>query len=306
MTNHELAHRYEAKSKILGKGEFKLRYLDEDKVELMEVLDKESTGRLIIPSFISGCKNYNVADCPLYGCSYNEVYVENREDIEFDASNLCAHMEPCGNRLKLQFKNPNRVRKMNYTFERVGGEADSIEVNVGNSVKSMIGTFAFCRNIKNIEIFGESTFECLVSMANMFEGCESLVGIDLSNIKTPKLLDMECAFRGCSSMLSVKTPRVSNSVIVRKIFDWCKELKAIDMGEIDISKVNGYNYMFDKCRTIESIEIGKASYDLLESIINNGVKEIIVHNKENYKDLLAIKRMWQTENINVEYKGEDE
>ena len=53
MTNHEQARRFMLKQKVVGREIFKIRFRSNDTVELLEVLDTNNTGKLIIPSFIS-------------------------------------------------------------------------------------------------------------------------------------------------------------------------------------------------------------------------------------------------------------
>ena len=75
VSNHEMAKRYEAKSRLIGKDILDYRLLEDDRVELIEVLDKEDTGKIVIPSFITDLNKYDKGNFLFKGCKYSEIYI---------------------------------------------------------------------------------------------------------------------------------------------------------------------------------------------------------------------------------------
>ena len=81
MSNHEMAKRYINKQRLIGREILDLRLLENDKVELVGVKDKDDTGRLVVPSFVTDIKMY-LANGVFKGCRYSEIYIDNKEDME--------------------------------------------------------------------------------------------------------------------------------------------------------------------------------------------------------------------------------
>ena len=52
-SNHQLAQEYDLKSKLLGDNNLEYKLINNDRVVLLDIKDKKSTGKLVIPSFIT-------------------------------------------------------------------------------------------------------------------------------------------------------------------------------------------------------------------------------------------------------------
>ena len=225
-SNHELAKKYESKSGLIGSSRFKLRYLEDDKVILMDVLDKDDTGLLVIPSFIT-----DISYGALKGCKYREIYIDNSNSLKFDASGVCSGLMSV--RLKVSFKYPERVVDTNNMFYG-------------------------CINLARLDVSSLDTSNIL-DMGSMFDGCKSLQILDISNFDTSKVVNMKRMFNGCKSLraLDVSKWETHRLRIVGDIFYNCKSLKSIDMSSWDISSVNSINNMFSGCDKLEYIVLGK-------------------------------------------------
>ena len=53
-------------------------------------------------------------------------------------------------------------------------------------------------------------------MDNMFNGCESLTSLDLSNFNTSSVENMENMFNGCKSLTSLDLSNFNTSLVERK------------------------------------------------------------------------------------------
>ena len=52
-SNHQLAQEYDLKSKLLGENNLEYKLINNDRVVLLDIKDKKSTGKLVIPPFIT-------------------------------------------------------------------------------------------------------------------------------------------------------------------------------------------------------------------------------------------------------------
>lgn len=247
-TNHDLAEEYELKIRLLGRRGFKLEYLSNDGVMLVDVKDKEDSGRLVIPSFIT-----SIGRSALLGCRYTDIYIDNKKSI--DVKYLCGMLK--SRELKVSFRHSELITDMRYMFSDCMDliELDLSSVKTDNvkymdgmfngckslnvldlsrfntiSVKKMAGLFDGCRNLRLIDISGFNTIR-VVDMSNMFNGCESLVDIDVSKFNTSNVVDMSNMFNGCKSLnkLDLSNFNLDNIEYISDIVNGCKSLKLVVM-----------------------------------------------------------------------------
>jgi len=101
----------------------------------------------------------------------------------------------------------------------------------------------------------------LSSSSYMFNGCSSLVSIDLSSLNTNHIFDMSWMFSGCCSLESINLSSFNTNKVTNMsyMFDGCSSLTSIDLSSFDTNKVNNMNYMFDGCCSLTSIDL--SSFD---------------------------------------------
>lgn len=222
-SNHDLAKEYESKSRLIGGVVLVLEYNKNDNVRLVEVLDKESTGRLVIPKFVT-----SVRSKALERCKFTEVYVDNRGGKLFNASGLCYGM--LSRNLKVVFRNPECIMKMKNIF-KLCKEAVKIDVSGINT-----------KNVNNLE--------------GAFNGCRSLKAIDLSNWDMGKVENMSYIFEGCEKLVNIKLNKsIKNVVYMMNSFKACIELKKLDLDGIDISKLALMNNMLSGCYELSELRL---------------------------------------------------
>ena len=234
-SNHALAMAYERKLELLGaKKVLEYKLIENDRVMLMSVNDKEDTGRLVIPSFITELNKCDSdgfvgVDFLLKGCKYSEVYVNNKCGIEFDASMLCREME--SKRLKVEFRYPGNV------------------VN-------MMGMFLDCERLEELDISMFDT-DNVIDMSDMFSLCKRLKKIDLKCIDTRNVVNMSWMFSGCKSLkrLDLSMVNTSNVKSMRGLFDDCEKLEELDISNFDTENVVDMSWMFSGCINLKKVDI---------------------------------------------------
>ena len=265
MTNHELAKRYKEKELLLGKEVLKIILLDNDNVMLDDVIDKESTGRIVIPGFIT-CMKLKVMPLiggygPLDGCNYTEVYVENKKGRDLDCKYLCAGMK--SDELDIVFKNPEYISDLsglcydngNMTRVNIRG-LDRNEADF-KKVKDLNLLFSECKLLKTVDL-RHLRFGKLHWLSDMFSGCEKLVDIKFGDMDASDVITTANMFNSCEklkvldlSCLNLK--KIENTILM---FYDCKELESVQFNkEIDTSNLKDMKEMFSNCKKLKSLDL---------------------------------------------------
>ena len=251
MSNHEMAKRYREKSKLIGKDILDIKLLENDRVELVEVLDKEDTGRLVIPSFITDINKYGSV---LRNCRYEEIYVDNIKEIKVDR--LCTDMV-CSE-LKVRFKNPRLVSSLSGMFS---GCKNLIELDVHgictNSVEDISDIFDHCWMLKRIHGLESWDVSGVKDMSNIFDSCYWLKRVYVGSWDTSSVEDMSGIFSECSQLeyIDISKWDVSRVKDMSDMFNGCKALDGIDVGKWDTSSVEDIHSIFRGCVNLSSIDV---------------------------------------------------
>lgn len=259
-TNHEMVKAYEAKLRLIGaKPEILYELGSSDRVALRGVLDKESTGRITIPSFITniGSDNfYNTANI-FYGCNYSEIYIMNRPNQECSAKSLFNGME--STKLKVVFKHPECIVNMYGMFNNCKNliDLDISNLNTSN-VTDMGWMFGDCRKLRKLDLKNFDTRR-VESIGWMFKGCESLASLNISSFNTEKVRSMSKIFCGCESLveLDISNFRATSLEHWSNLFTDCKSLINLNLRGFSPRELSsGMPSLFHNCSALSNIYIG--------------------------------------------------
>ena len=281
MTNHELANGYRAKSRLLGEDKLEIKLLDGDRVELVGVKDKEDTGRLVIPSFITEIRcdvtNDLVVGSVLSGSRYEEVYVDNKGEIGLRG--LCSNMK--SKRLKVWVRDISKITDMSYMFNECIEleELDISGLSGENKVMDMSYMFNACIELERLDMDGLYTGR-VKNASNMFRMCNKLEYIDTSIYKGSELEDIDSMFDKCTRLSSIDVSNINTSKVksMYNVFNNCKSLRGIDLSSWDMGLVEDMSYIFNSCDSLECARLGRNKTINLKRVINmfNGCKELKV------------------------------
>ena len=315
-SNHDLAKRYEDKQRLMGKRVLDFELIEDDRVMLKRVLDKEDTGRLVIPRFITDIWDLddyvdteNNGDFGVYGryllegCKYSEVYVDNSGVRDFVTSGLCRGME--SNKLKVVFKHPEKVISTMNMFDNCkASELDLSNIDVRN-IRNMNYMFVSCY-VKKLDLnnWDVSKVEC---MSGMFWDCIKLEELNVSNWDVRNVKIMNEMFDSCRSLKTIDLSSwdVGNVRNMRVMFECCESLEGVNISGWDISNVDISGIFFD-CESLEWIDISKWSIGNIEKLI----AEISINNKcknlkviyVNNKYVSNVRRLIYNSNLDKRYK----
>ena len=148
-------------------------------------------------------------------------------------------------------KNPIYARYDNWTIFYY---TESKEVYINPNSKSM---FQWLSKLENIDL-GDVYTNNVVDMNNMFNGCESLEMINLENFDTSSVIDMKYMFNNCKSLknLNLESFDTSNVTNMEHMFDWCESLEWLNLENFDTSNVTKISYMFRYCKSLKSLTLG--------------------------------------------------
>lgn len=286
LTNHERAIIYSKKQELLGKPIIKFELGDFDRVILISVLDKESTGKITIPSFITDIRN--LVDV-FRDCQFTEILIDNQPDREFNASYLFSSIKSI--RLKVKFSHPECISEACQMFS---ASAALKEVTIENfkslNIKNMSGMFSGCINLRkvNTEDWDVSKVEVMDHMFNlctclhsldvstwdtsslqstvgMFYKCIRLRSFDISNWDTSNIDITRSMFYQCHKLTEVKFNKLNTSKLydATEMFMGCKSLRAVDISGLELSKLELARSMFEGCQRLTSIDISNKKMNRL-------------------------------------------
>ena len=95
-------------------------------------------------------------------------------------------------------------------------------------------------------------------MKSMFENCNELEYLDLSNFKTSKVTNMENMFNQCYEIKEIKginNFNTNNVTNMRCMFKDCNELKSLNLSNFNTFNVLNMSKMFENCFELESLDI---------------------------------------------------
>ena len=150
--------------------------------------------------------------------------------------------------------------KMNDLRDFFEDNTHIISLDVSNfntsKVSEMSHMFHRCKNLKEIKGINRFITNKVTNMEGMFSECEELEYLDLSNLDTSNIMNMDLMFNKC---LKIKEIKGINKFITSKVrsmkamFQYCLEIIRLDLSNFDTQRVNNMSYMFNKCKKLREI-----------------------------------------------------
>ena len=91
----------------------------------------------------------------------------------------------------------------------------------------------------------------------MFQKCNELEYLDLSNFDTSSVTDMGFMFNKCHKLKEIKGINNFNTFNVtnmKAMFNECNELEYLDLSNFDTSSVTDMEAMFNECHKLKEIK----------------------------------------------------
>ena len=119
------------------------------------------------------------------------------------------------------------------------------------------GLFKNLKSLKVIQGLKNLDTSQVTNMSEMFEGCQSLINLDISHLDTSQVTNMSEMFEGCQSLINLDVSHFDTSqvTLMYSMFKRCKNLTSLDLSSFDTSKVTGMYWMFDDCEDLTSLDL---------------------------------------------------
>ena len=117
--------------------------------------------------------------------------------------------------------------------------------------------FVNFKNLTQIEGIENLNTENVTSMRDMFNGCSSLISLDVTNFNTAKVTDMRYMFYSCSKLTSLDVTKFNTEKVTNMsyMFYNCKSLTSLDVTNFNSENVTNMNWMFYNCSKLTSLDV---------------------------------------------------
>lgn len=139
-------------------------------------------------------------------------------------------------------------------------------INLCEGIDSCYYMFNGCNNLQELDLSNLDTSN-VKTMNYMFNGCSKLININLSNLNTSNVTDMNNMFSNCTSLQEVNLSsfNTSNVTTMISLFSQCSNLTNVNLSSFDTSNVTDMSDMFRRCNKLEELDL--SSFDM--SKVNN-------------------------------------
>ncbi len=150
-------------------------------------------------------------------------------------------------------------------------DKDTIYVYSNNIIQTNTDAtymFTYFKGLTNIT-FNLLDTSNLTSIAHMFDGCENLKELDVSNFDTSKVKSgMNYVFADCKNLkkLDLSSWDVSKTGSMYGMFTGCSSLTELDLSNWNTSKVVTMTGMFQGCTKLEKLDLSMFNTSSLESM----------------------------------------
>ena len=127
-------------------------------------------------------------------------------------------------------------------------------------------------------------------MEGMFQLCNELESLDLSNFDTSNVENMQLMFSQCSKLKEIKgiNKFITSKVInMCAMFSLCCEIEYLDLSNFDTSKVINMDYIFYECNKLKYLNLLNFSMngeiENMFSFKNKGECKLITNNNKLLK-----------------------
>ena len=113
--------------------------------------------------------------------------------------------------------------------------------------------FNECHKLKEIKGINKFITNQVINIKAMFQACNELEYLDLSNFNSSRVTDMGFMFANCHKLKEIKGINKFNTNNVTNMsgmFQKCYELISLDLSNFNTSKVTDMYYMFNKCNKL--------------------------------------------------------
>ncbi|MBR1505126.1 MAG: BspA family leucine-rich repeat surface protein [Prevotella sp.] len=127
--------------------------------------------------------------------------------------------------------------------------------------ENMERMFDGCEKLTSLNLSNFNTSK-VRSMKFMFQNCAQLTTLDLSNFDVAHVTDMNGIFQGCSQLATLNISGLNpyNTTYMGYMFKDCVALTSLDLTSFETNSAKEMQYMFSGCTGLEKINISYGWY----------------------------------------------
>ncbi|EAF4529365.1 BspA family leucine-rich repeat surface protein, partial [Listeria monocytogenes serotype 1/2a] len=159
-----------------------------------------------------------------------------------------------------------------------------------SSVTDMYRVFNGCEKLKKLDVSNFDTSSA-TAMVQMFRNCSALEKLDVSNFNTSLVTDMRAMFAGCTSLevLDVSNFDTSSVTNMAAMFSDNEKVEKLDLSTFDTSSVTNMGTMFKNCTALKSLYLDNFTHAASSTDMFTGTTSLsylfVSHNVSNFNGL---------------------
>ena len=116
--------------------------------------------------------------------------------------------------------------------------------------------FNDCNKLTSLDLSNFDTSN-VTNMTSMFNNCRALTSLDVSNFNTSKVTDMSSMFMSCRALTSLDVSNFNTSKVtnMEDMFSGCSSLTSLDVSNFNTSNVTNMTSMFNSCSSLTSLDV---------------------------------------------------
>ena len=188
-----------------------------------------------------------------------DLYLNNKKINIIKSYNIsCIYFDYEGNyEYKIIFKNniSNLENAFKFCSRLIALDFSEFEAINATSMKGM---FNGCQKLREIKGINKLNTSLVNDMLGMFQNCNEIEYLDLSNFDTSKVTNMGYMFNKCYNLKEIKGINLfntSNVNIMTSMFSDCHKMEYLDLSNFNTINVNEMSYMFFGCNKLKSLNL---------------------------------------------------
>ena len=215
-----------------------------------------------------------------------------------------------GNDGSIKILNSENLKNSDYTIEKEQTILDdSIKIRLLEDIFTIDKNNIF-RFTDNEKREGRIKFKIkfkkvLTSISGMFQSLNTLIRVDMSNLKSDKIQNMNSAFLDCTQLEYINFTNYNSEKLesMDSTFENCRELTEIDLSSFETPKLRSMRSTFKNCENLSFLELNKFVLNNVDTTDTFGNNKNLYYNSikindEKTKELLN-SAMYSGNNNNI-------
>ena len=186
-----------------------------------------------------------------------DVYINNEKMIILKNNNKWSYCFTKEGKYSFEIVFNDIITNMEGFFNECSNiiSLDLSNLNI-KTITNIVFMFNKCYKLKDIKGINKIITDKITDLNSIFQGCQELEYLDLSNCSTINIKNMAFMFNGCSKLKKIigLNKLITNKVRdMKAMFCKCKELEYLDISNFNTSNVTDVSGMFSGCNKLKEI-----------------------------------------------------